>query len=122
MFNICDVVKFNINLGKYFGFFPFSVNYKSSTETVCVESFDYVIHFTTLLLTTTVTYFYRRFSIGEASNSVLLEVGVFMLFKIYLALTIVIKVTNFLKRKKLICIVTNLHWIDEKVEFEIKLN
>lgn len=117
--NIFDVVKFNFILGKYFGFFPFSVNFKSSTEIVYVKSYDYVLYFTSVLLTTVVTYFYQRFSIGEASNSVILEVGVFMLFKICLALTIVIKVTNFIQRKKLICIVTNLHWIDEKVEFEI---
>lgn len=91
------------------------MNYKSSTEIVSVEPFDYVIHFASVLLTTTVTYFYQRFSIGEASNSVILEVGVFMLFKICLASTIVIKVTNFIQRKKLSCIVTNLHWIDEKV-------
>lgn len=65
--NIFEVVKFNFILGKCFGFFPFSVNYKSSTK-VYVKPFDYVIHFTSVLLTTTVTYCYQRFSIGELSK------------------------------------------------------
>lgn len=118
--NIFEVVKFNFLLGKYFGFFPFSVNFKTffSTEIVCVEPFDYVIHITSVLLSATVTYYYKIFSIGEA-NSVILEIGVFVLFKICLASTIVIKITNFLQRRKLLCIITNLHWIDEKVNLKL---
>lgn len=116
--NIFEVVKFNFLLGKYFGFFPFSVNFKNSTEIVCVQPFDYVIHLTSILLSATVTYYYKLFSIGEA-NSVILEIGVFVLFKICLASTIAIKITNFLQRKKLICIITNLHWIDEKVNLKL---
>lgn len=114
--NIFDVIKFNFILGKYFGFFPFSVNFKSLSKIVCVKPFDYVIHFASVILSTTVTYCYERLSIDEASNS---EVGVFVLFKVCLASAIVIKVTNFIHRNKLIRIVTNLHWMDEKVNFKI---
>lgn len=111
--NIFEVSKLFYLVTKYCGYFPFTVNFKS--RLVTVELTDWIIFVISFAFSIVATLFVSKLSIIDSTKSVILETGIFILMKNSLASMVVIKLFNFVIRKKIVDIFVNIRWIDLKV-------
>lgn len=112
--NIFEVSRFFFLLTKYCGYFSFTVDFK--TGFVTIELIDWLIFVISFVFSIVTMACVTKLSIRDNTKSVILETGIFILMIDSLATMALIKLFNFIIRKKIVGIFVNIRWIDIKVK------